>query len=392
MCEISGFFRIYCFSVLFYVLHSMHAWFMLGIPKIWYSIFFLLITIVALTKRYFKFSTHLVPIFTFFLMFVWMKITGSLFGIIEGGINAFLFATILSLKEKYILSVLQFVTKSLSVILLISIIGFFLYKIGLPLPSTRLNTTDLLFGTNLNNFYLFVYNLSPHTFARFQSVFLEPGYLTLGVAPLLFLHKYDVRNKQVLILLFAQLLSFSLAGYIILVVGYIFSSLCSSEKGKYISLLYGLALIVIILMVMALFLGQDFFQTMILDRLQIVDGSLAGDDRSSAYLDFQYEKMMLTDDKWFGIGYDADFSDKGVSGYKLFVVQHGILGGILVVLAYISSVRKVGLNYNTGLVFVTLLMLYQNSYPDSMCVLFPIACAYYQFKRSSEQAAKYIYT
>lgn len=392
MCEIKGFLRIYSLSVLFYVLHSMHAWFMLGIPKIWYSIFFLLITLVALTKGYFKFSSRALPILFFSLMFIWMKITGSMFGLVEGGINAFLFTTILSLKEKYILSVLQFVTKSLSVILLISMIGFVLYKIGFPLPNTRMNTSDLLLGTNLNNFYLFVYNLTPHTFARFQSIFLEPGYLTLGVAPLLFIHKYDFRNKQVLILLFAQLLSFSLAGYIILIIGYIFSSVCSSEKGKYIGLLYGLVIMVIALVVMVVFLGQEFFQTMILDRLQIVDGSLAGDDRSSVYLDFQYAKMMLSDDKWFGIDYNTDFSDKGVSGYKLFAVQHGILGVLLVVLAYVSSIRKIGFNYNTGIIFVTLLMLYQNSYPDSMCVLFPIACSYYQFKRSSEQAAKYIYT
>lgn len=375
MLAFKGFFRIYCISVFFYVLHSMHAWFMLGIPKIWYSLFFFVLTLIALKKGYFNFSSRLFSVFVFSLMFIWMKISGSLFGLMEGILNAFLFATILSLKEKYITSVLQFVTKYLSLILLISMIGFVLYKVGIPLPSTVLNTTDLLSGTNLSNFYFFVYNLSPFTFARFQSVFLEPGYLTLGVAPLLFIHKYNVKNKQVLILLFAQLLSFSLAGYIILVVGYVFVSFCSEENGRYKGLIYGLFVMLLTLGVMVLFLGQEFFQTMILDRLQFVDGALAGDDRSSQYLDFQYDKMMLSDDKWFGIDYNADFSEKGTSGYKLFAVQHGIIGVILVLLSYFSLIKKIGFNYNTGLICITLLMLYQNSYPDSMCVLFPAACS-----------------
>lgn len=367
---------IYSVSLFLYYIHSMHPWFLLWLPKIWASIAFLAVTLYANNKNYFARQRNYLSIILFSVFFIWMKKDGNINGIIESFIDAYIFSRILSLKKDIMLYNLEFVTKWMAILVFVSAVAFIIHMIGVPLPHQPLFGEGVFSSIETENYYLFLYGSSFNDFARFRAVFYEPGYLTLGVYMLIFLNKFNIRNKYVLMLLFAQLLSFSLAGLILITVGYLFSLFIASRKNdRSNKLVNGLFIIGAFYIIVTTF-GVTYFEEAILRRLEWVDGTIAGNNRSSIYLDDLYESMMNSADKWTGVTYNADYSEKGVSGYKLFAVQNGMIGVVLLLLSFISLVpfKKLGLNWMTGALIMIFLILYQNAYPTAFCILFPAAC------------------
>ena len=373
------FYLIYRVSLFVYFINSMHPWFLLKVPSVWISLAFFVISIIAYNKKYFYKNRRNGAVLCFFLMFMWIKKDSNIFGIAEGFLNFLIFASLLNLKEARMIDCLRFITKWLALILIVSGVCYLLFLSGVSLPHTTLFLSENSRKGSLENYYFFVFAYEMFGMPRFYSIFLEPGYLTLGVAPLLFIYKYNVKNKYILILVLAQILSFSLAGLILLFFGFFYCSICGIEHGKLKKNVFGILVILLGFIGLYNLLGYDYFYNTIFSRLVIENGTLSGDDRSSLYLDQVYNNMMQTDAKWIGTYFDVTFSEKGVSGYKLFAVQNGIIGVVLVILAYISlvSINKLCFNYLTGFVMLCLLLLYQNAYPESMCILFTGAGAIY---------------
>lgn len=374
-----GFATFYKVCIFLFFINSMHPWFFLNVPQIWVTLIFLVVTFIAYSRSFFIFSLRPKTAIIFTFLFVWLKIDANINGLVEAAINAYIFTSILSLKRDFLLTVLTFITKWLSIILFISSIAFILVIIGIPLPHSSMQADDASGNLLINNYYLFINAASYTEMGRFRSIFLEPGYLTLGVAPLLFIHKYNVKNKAVLVLLFSQLLSFSLAGYILLIFGYLYCAFCQSANKGVKKIVKSIFVLLLGFVAMFSLFGQEYIQDTLIGRLEIVDGTIVGNNRSSLFLDGEYEKVMSSDDKWTGTTFDVSQSESGVSGYKLFAVEHGLIGVILVVLAYISlmSLRNMRFKSLTGFIILCLLLLYQNSYPQAICILFTAACAIY---------------
>lgn len=381
------FYIYYKISLFVYFINSMHPWFLLKIPAVWISLIFFAISMIAYNKNYFYKNIRKGSVFCFFLMFMWIKKDGNFFGITEGLLNAVVFGTILNLKEELMIDCLKFITKWLALIVLVSGVFYILFLLGVNLPHTTLSLSENARKDGLENYYFFVFTYEMFGMTRFYSIFLEPGYLTLGVAPLLFIYKYDVKNKYILLLLLSQLLSFSLAGLILLFWGFFYCTLCGKEKGKLKKIMGGILVLLLGFIALYNLFGYEYFYNTIFSRLIIENGTLSGDDRSSLYLDSVYDSMMKTSSLWTGTYFDVSFSEKGVSGYKLFAVQNGIIGVIIVVFAYLSliSFKKIRFNYLTGFVILCLLLLYQNSYPESMCILFTGACAIYVLDKENNE-------
>ena len=211
---------------------------------------------------------------------------------------------------------------------------------------------------------------------RFQGPFLEPGHMTLGVAPLLFLNLYNVKNKYVLFLFLSQLFSFSLAGYIILIIGYTIVLLTANLNRKLINFLLPIVLFAGVLLLAATVYKEDLFKELILERLEWDGTSIAGDNRSSDFLDSEYDRLTHSDQKWFGTEWEAESSSKGVAGYKLYFVQYGIIGILLVLLSYIYANRVLSKKNTSewGFLLILLLILYQNAYPLWWCLLIEVVC------------------
>ena len=384
------FFGLYKLSLLVFFLNSMHPWFLLGVPPVLISLYFFCVTAYASTKGYFKIGDNGYAILMCSLMYLWIARKSNFFGITEAVINAYIVGTLICLNRFLLIECLKFITKWLSIIVGISALFYIIFLVGISLPHFETPLGETSRKASLDNYYFFVVVPGLFGFTRFYSIFLEPGYLTLGVAPILFLYKYNIKNKYILILLFGQLLSFSLAGIFLLFFGFFYVLICGKTKGKVKKICSAFLFIGVLFAFAYNYLGEDYLDQTIFRRIQFVDGKLSGDDRSSVYLDSQYDKLMESDDYLVGMDFDVTLSEKGVSGYKLFVVENGFIGLILVVAAYLSliSIKNFRLNLSMGTIILCLLLLYQNSYPWAVCVLFPAICAKYAFKNDVAEYLK----
>lgn len=375
-----AFLRVYSISVFLYLLHSMHPWFLLWLPAIWASLLFLLISFAAIQRNYFIFKKRSTSAFLFFILYIWIKRDANVNGFIEAFVNSIIFATILSLRRNILIYLFEKITKWMAILLGISGFAFLLNMFGFPLPHSPLSADGAFGSLETENYYFFINAASFTELGRFRGVFYEPGYLTLGVAALLYLNKYDIHNKYVVILLFTQMLSFSLAGFILLAFGFLFCSICNTQsKGKK-SILSGTLVILLSFYILSIVFGDAYMQDTLFSRLEWVDGDIAGNNRSSLYLDFVYENMMSTAEMWTGTNFNIEYSEKGVSGYKLFAVQNGLIGVILSIISFYSlipSKKRYSVNFMHGAIILILLILYQNAYPTAFCILFPAACIMY---------------
>lgn len=360
-------FNILKYAILLVFIFSMYPWFLWNIDAIYLNI--LLVGIVLLIRifyaKVFDFSTTKLPMFAIVLFFIWLSKSLNIFGIMSNVLQCTTIILLLFLREEYKTSLIRFVTRWLAIILGISIIPYLLFVTGFPLPNEQTSFGD----TNyiLDNYYFFITN--PYNPFRFRGPFLEPGHLTLGLAPILYLNRYNIRDKFVLVLLFAQILTFSLAGFIVLFFGFFWCNFYSGEEkdGRKINVIGLLFLFIIVLRI----LGTDFFEDSILNRLSFdkSTGTIAGDNRTSDYFDSLYDNLMDTPLKWTGIPFDFDSLEQGVAGYKRYVVEYGLIGVFLALFFYISLLRKRSQKYNIGLVILLLLLLYQDSYPLWWCII-----------------------
>ena len=74
---------------------------------------------------------------------------------------------------------------------------------------------------------------------------------------------------------------------------------------------------------------------MILLRLEIEDGELAGDNRVTSDFEKDYSEFVKTSDIILGRN-DMDYSTFGNSGYRVFIYENGLLGLCLLLLFYMS--------------------------------------------------------
>lgn len=367
-----GFYKLYRLSLFVFFINSMHPWFLLRIPSIIITGIFFILTLCAFFKGYFSLRRiNAFSIFLFPLMFFWIARDANINGTIEALVNSILVCSLIGLKNERMQDCVRFITKWLAIIIFVSAIFYILFLLHVPLPHSSFSLGGNSLKDSLDNYYFFVQAYEMFGFTRFYSIFLEPGYLTLGVAPLLFLNRYDIKNKYVLMLIIGQLLSFSLAGIILLVFGLSYTLIFSKTDRNFKKIAMVMAVMAIAVTSAYKFFGEEYFESTIFSRIEIVDGTLSGDDRSSRYLDRRYNTLISGNDIWTGTGFDVRQSEKGVSGYKLFAVENGLIGVILVVLAYFSIISfRIRPNLRAGEIILCLLMLYQNAYPWASCVLF----------------------
>jgi hypothetical protein len=159
------------------------------------------------------------------------------------------------------------------------------------------------------------------------------------------------------------------------------------KQGRFKRVITSTVFLIVSFLLLVRISGQEQFQIAILDRIQWSDGRLSGDNRSNAYLDDLFENIMNTDRKWIGTEYKAEYSEGGASGFKLYIVEHGLIGVILVVLAFISAIglKNIRINHQTGFIVLCLLLLYQNSYPSAMSILLSVACVRYIFEGRTQK-------
>lgn len=222
----------------------------------------------------------------------------------------------------------------------VSLIGWLLYLLGTPLPHYYSETSD--FYTH-EVYYLFVItnNSIWDIIPRFSGMFLEPGHIGSTACLLLYIHKFNFKEKSNFIYLFSILFSLSLAAYCLFFIG-----ICMYYflNGKHI-MRYILVLVCFISIFISVGLtynnGDNIVNEKILSRLVIEDGQLAGDNRTSMLFDSYYDEWLKKGDKVWGYGkkaYGHDGSTNilfGCASFKRFFFVQGLMGVILVVVLYL---------------------------------------------------------
>ena len=385
-------FLIYKWLLAFLFIHSMYFWPTWGIeiaPLV--AVVFAVTLYVMLSESLFYMNKGKISAsFAFTFLILWMAKGSNFFGFIHAFADAFVVTSIICLKDNYKVDAVAFITRVFAIIMLMSMIGYMASLFGVAIPSTMIEYNQY----TLENHYFYVSR--PYVlFSRFQGPFLEPGHVSMGLAPILFANRYNLKDKYVLILFIAQLLTLSLAGYITLIVGYGLQFLFNKEttSNKFISTAIGGVLLLLMLSFFRNVYMEDTFEQTIIERLQWEDGKLAGDNRSGTYLDQQFQEVINSSDIITGRDFNIENSDKGVSGYKLFIVKFGLVGVFLTFWAYTSILTVVDRkNRLMGRLFLLLLfmLLVQNAYPTWWCMIISLVCGtkYLEYGRLAK--SKYI--
>lgn len=354
-------------------INSMYPWFVWN-NKI--QIFTLLITaIIGGGYLFFNYEDFKplslkssIIIIVILITLIYTSVSLSLFGTITPLLLFWVLIILIKLRYDVLYTLLQFITKYFAIILLISLICYILFLSG----TNFISPTSIKFHDGRYeslNYFAFIITLGNiYDSFRFQSIFMEPGHMCMGLIPLIMANKIDIKNKYVIILIIAVLFSFSLAGFITFTIGFL---LLKAWKLKIKQIITLILLVVFVVVIINSFFGSEVWQYYIFDRLEFNKNTktIAGDNRVSASFESVYRQFIKSNYLLFG-DRDIDVTIYGaVSGFKKHIVMYGIVGCVMVAIMYLIYFiiyRK----YNL-LVFsiIFILLLFQNAYPFWFCVI-----------------------
>ena len=300
---------------------------------------FFCIPIVALLmlnrkRRYMSFS-YFLSVFFLFLAFIVIQ------QIREFTPSSFLyfitFLFVLKIRDSEKETILLYLTQYLCIIVAISFPFWFIHSYITPLPLygiIDISSMKVKEGLYLENYFFFV-NYPNTIFPRFWSMFGEPGVLgTLG-AFVLYANDYNYKDKKNLIIFIGCLFTFSLAFYVLTIIGLISKSI----HGSSIKTMISLALVISLFGVIDYLLrDNDTYNYVVKMRMEEgLDNSLVAraSERTNAY----FERFAFTQDAVFGIG-TAGANAKGLlsqgNSYRHFIIRFGWISVFALVLAYWS--------------------------------------------------------
>lgn len=269
--------------------------------------------------------------------------------------------------------VLSATTKFLAIIISISLPFWLIHVFITPFPVFA--TIDSILAIKdiepMNNYILFISNGGIEN-NRFYAMFDEPGVLGTLSAFILYANKYNFKKNENIVILLGALFTFSLAFYVLFFVGYI---LFNSRKLS--QLLLGIISIIFIGATLWYLLRDNLiFQLAILDRF--VDIGSSADKRSSEFINNYFSSYIGTSNAIFGLGTNF-FSNLGWSegsSYKDFILEYGIIGGISLLLLYLSLMKRINRYTFILLILFTMSFIQRPfAFTSWQILLFSCACA-----------------
>ena len=157
----------------------------------------------------------------------------------------------------------------------------------------------------------------------------------------MFLLKFDFSRKSRYVLLIALLISFSLAGYVLALMGVMLVK--SQKMKKFMPLIF--LLVVVYIIGVNYNNGDNLLNKYIIVRLEYdEEKGIAGNDRSSTITDniFEDEYLSSSQNVLFGLPHYRGEAIGG-SGYKTYIVKYGIFNLLFLLIGYLlisSSARN----------------------------------------------------
>lgn len=336
---------LYTLGFLLAFLTTMNPWPLWGISTTYMalsSIFIGLSILIdrQLIDRAFSEGNYIYPTITFIVLVFYQKLVdgGNIFGYIATICNTFILFTFFRLKGELRQRLVTFICKCLATFLCISTPCFFLFLLGFTFPSQSLVSPDEFY--NFTNYYLFLIDDRSLLvfFPRFQSIFIEPSQLGTVCVLLLQVQRGKWKKWYNFVLLFASIISFSLAAYVYLFCIIFLNLWC--ERRKIFRKILGTVTVISVIIIGSFFYNEsdNLLQNLIIARMEIDDGQLAGNNRTTQEFDKEFNSYMQSSDVLFGR--KREVFEFGNSGYKVYIYQYGIVGLLLLVIFYCISYSK----------------------------------------------------
>lgn len=342
--------KVYSFFVFFLFLLSMELWLGWGGRKtLMLSLFACgaFLTHKLCNIRFIFSSRNIILVLLFYIAFLYNLKGGvaQIFTQIPSQLIPII--CIVCVADEYKETILGYITKWYAKVMLISLV-IFVSTILLPIPElgTIEFAPDSNYGFYKNYiFYLENINSITDTLTRFTGPFLEPGYVGMVGSFLLYANDFNIKKKEILIILFSVVFSMSLAGWLLMFIGYILNIFC---KGK---ISFRKLILILALIVSFIQLGQHYndgnniLNERILSRLEYdEERGFSGNNRNSEVITLLALGMWSSDVSTLLLGYDNkyfhQFEDWELigSGFDKFLVHHGVLGILLVFSFYLYTI------------------------------------------------------
>ena len=397
---------LFRFAILFEILWGAQAWFTWWISDsrvLQYVVAFIIAFIAYKYKSRLKIRLNTSPTIMLAMLSYTIGVMffnrGSIPSLVEVAFTLYTLWVVISDKENT-KGHLQFVCKGLAIILIPGLI-LFLGKGYIPTIGLIIQKGDSGAYIFINQFFLIYRTVEWDSLSanRFHSVFLEPGYLGAMLSFMMFAVKYDFSKWYTKTLLVAQLISLSLAGYIITFVGYILYLLSEGRNLKKI-ILFAIFVPIVYIAAINYNNGNNYINDAIISRLQFdEEKGIEGNNRTGAGTDFYYNQAVENGDIWMGLGaervkqinggssYSAGYDDniRG-AGYKVFFVTNGVICAIFFLLFYIFIAKATApskMFIRTSFIFLIVLTFIQAAYPTSASWIYPFTLGLLYYNQKS---------
>src|SRR5690606_22133604 len=232
------------------------------------------------------------------------------------------------------LEALKIITNCLAIIILISgipwLVNTFIFK--LPMWGGTIKYYESKGMENVIENYILFIQVQHDFLVRFYSIFDEPGTLGTLCAFVLYGNRYNFKNRANLVILIGAIFTFSLAFYLLVILGLFIQNLRNVKK-----LLFAvIGLIIVGSTVLYLLADNETFQTAILGRFSDIEGSI--ENRELATLDVYYNRFLSTPEGIYGAGRNFLLSNPSLfkgQTYKFFVIEFGIIGSLILLITYL---------------------------------------------------------
>lgn len=232
----------------------------------------------------------------------------------------------------------------------------FLFKLPFNFPLDYSGALGKGEGMVVTNYIAFI---QPDLdYFRFYGFFDEPGVLGTLAAIVLLGSKYDFRKKENIFILLGGIFTFSLAFYVVTILGYLINSILMKRVKQTAIVVFS------ILSLFPFLLTIEAFKLSILYRLTNFNQSVQ--ERNGVLLDQFYNSFLETSHIYFGESLNF-FSENSVlregQSYKFFIIEYGFLGLIILILLYVFLIdlKKINL-YILFTLFVFLVLFTQRPF------------------------------
>ena len=359
--------------MLLLVLSSMKAYFLWAIPSVLFPILCLFVGFASGMTIKTKTLVCIIPL----LLLSLLKMNLTYF--LSQLLTFLVVLQLLSVHNTRRKQILEFVVASFSTILLVSLFFWILHLFVYEIPTISiLNYSEQYYFEN----HVFFLRLTNFTgFYRFVSVFLEPGHLAMFCAFFLYAIGFDFKKWHTWALLMTILFSLSLAGYILLVIGYLLHSI--NEKKAFVRSIITFTLLLVSGFFVVIHYGGEeniVYERIIMRMEADEETGIAGNNRTDYYTDALFKNTLKSGERWLGLSLSeaqmkVGNGDLHGAGYKIYIIRNGILGVLACFffyfyLAYKSDNRRYMMLF---LILFTIAFL-QRAYPFWMAWMLPFLC------------------